>query len=633
MKKVFLIFLVCLILITSLTLFACKKAESEKEEVYTEGLEFVPLNDTECAVSVGKASQKEEIVVPSRYKQYTVTQIGNQPEGEGGFYFCEKLRSITLPNTLKIINKNAFKSCPKLQSVRIKEGSQLTAIEDMAFYDCTDLHLINLPKSLRTIGNRAFFNCYNLVTVNFEEGSQLTSIGLSAFSGCSDFQYITLPKTVTNIERGAFTDCHNLVSITLPQSVTYIGDSAFLGCNNLTIYSEAESKPEGWSEKWNPNNRPVVWKNGVETPDTPIGTEGLEYTVIKDDEVSVSAYTGTASEVIIPPRATVQGKSYKVTAINTDAFIDCANLTAITIPYSVTTIYNYAFRNCSNLGEISIEGAPSIGNYAFTDTAYFTDKNNWEKDVLYLDNCLISAKTSIQTITFKEGTKSISAGAFSNCANLTEVTIPSGIKNIDDYTFFGCTRLTRVNLPNSVTNIGESAFYNCSNLSNVTIPNTLESIGDYAFENCSSITTLAIPDSVTTIGNQAFSGCANLSTLTIGKGVKKIGDHAFRDCANLVSLSIDGNQASIGDFAFFNCTALKSLTLGHGVASIGANAFRNCSTITVLFIPNSVTIIGDFAFDGCDNLTFYCQVQSQPDSWSINWNPDNRPRVWGCSST
>jgi hypothetical protein len=38
-----------------------------------------------------------------------------------------------------------------------------------------------------------------------------------------------------------------------------MGESAFSGCSNVTIYAEAESKPVGWHEKWNPLNRPVVW--------------------------------------------------------------------------------------------------------------------------------------------------------------------------------------------------------------------------------------------------------------------------------------------------------------------------------------------------------------------------------------
>jgi hypothetical protein len=35
------------------------------------------------------------------------------------------------------------------------------------------------------------------------------------------------------------------------------------------------------------------------------------------------------------------------------------------------------------------------------------------------------------------------------------------------------------------------------------------------------------------------------------------------------------------------------------------------------------------AFAGCNSLTIYCEAQSQPSGWASNWNPDNRPVVWG----
>jgi len=57
-----------------------------------------------------------------------------------------------------------------------------------------------------------------------------------------------------------------LTAVYIPRSVANIGDSAFAGCKNLTIYCEAESMPEGWSESWNPEGCTVVWNYKGETP-------------------------------------------------------------------------------------------------------------------------------------------------------------------------------------------------------------------------------------------------------------------------------------------------------------------------------------------------------------------------------
>ena len=40
-------------------------------------------------------------------------------------------------------------------------------------------------------------------------------------------------------------------------------------------------------------------------------------------------------------------------------------------------------------------------------------------------------------------------------------------------------------------------------------------------------------------------------------------------------------------------------------------------------------IIGGNAFISCSSLTIYCEVESQPSSWSPDRNKNNRPVVWG----
>ena len=67
----------------------------------------------------------------------------------------------------------------------------------------------------------------------------------------------------------------------------------------------------------------------------------------------------------------------------------------------------------------------------------------------------------------------------------------------------------------------------------------------------------------------------------------------------------------------------------YSVTSIGEEAFYNCNSLTSIVIPDSVTRIGFFAFYNCSSLTIYCEVASKPSGWSSNWNPDNRPVVWG----
>jgi hypothetical protein len=182
-----------------------------------------------------------------------------------------------------------------------------------------------------------------------------------------------------------------------------------------------------------------------------------------------------------------------------------------------------------------------------------------------------------------------------------------------------------------VTSIGESAFYYCSSLTSIVIPDSVTSIGGSAFMYCTKLTSIEIPEGVTSIGSQVFYDCSNLTSVVIPDSVKSIGYLAFAGCSSLTSIAIPNSVESIGLAAFERCTRLTSITIPDSVTSIGDEAFWKCSSLTSITIPDSVTSIGDRAFGGCASLTIYCEAKSKPDSWDDNWNPDNRPVVWGAA--
>ena len=78
----------------------------------TPGLEFYPINNTKCAVSAGTARLLEEIVIPSTWKGYSVTQILSN-----GFSSCPSLRHIIIPDSVTTIGEGAFYGCDSLMDV------------------------------------------------------------------------------------------------------------------------------------------------------------------------------------------------------------------------------------------------------------------------------------------------------------------------------------------------------------------------------------------------------------------------------------------------------------------------------------------------------------------------------------
>ena len=385
----------------------------------------------------------------------------------------------------------------------------------------------------------------------------------------------------------------------------------------------------------------------------------LYYNITSDTTVEVTYQYEWSSDnyaglktATIPSTVTYNGTTYGVTSIGLAAFQNCFSLTSVTIPNSVTNIESSAFYPCYSLTSISIPNSvTSIGSWAFEGTGIYNEESNWENDVLYIDNCLIKARTSISgAYAIKENTRLIANYAFRDCSSLTSVTIPNSVTSIGYHAFYNCAftkdnfinnstldaeknnywgarigdkeidgllikddtilvacrpHLTSVTIPNSVTSIGRYAFYGCSSLISITIPNSVTSIGWNAFEGCSSLTSVSIPNSVTSIGNSAFNGCSSL-TKTNYTG----------DIAGWCDIKFVGNLSNPIHYShnfYINDVKIKDLVIPNSVDSIYDYAFYGCSSLTSVTIPNSVTSIGDYAFYNCTSIeSIFCYSNTPP---------------------
>ena len=131
------------------------------------------------------------------------------------------------------------------------------------------------------------------------------------------------------------------------------------------------------------------------------------------------------------------------TTIGTQAFVQCAALTSITIPATVTSIGLAAFAQCAALTSITIPATvTSIGQAAFAQCA------------------------KLATVTFagvSDGTAkctTIGTQAFAQCPALTSITIPATVTSIRREAFQGCAKLLNVTFQSvaGLTTIGTSIF-------------------------------------------------------------------------------------------------------------------------------------------------------------------------------
>ncbi len=242
------------------------------KEVHTGESKIVNLNDylfyTYGGVNylLGYVGDETELVLPESYN------------GEGyeiynyAFWGCASLTSITIPNGVTNIGEGAFSDCTKL--VEVINKSSLNITKGSSDYGYIGYYAKEVHKGESKIVNKDGYLFYTYEGTNYLLGyvgddtklilpesynGENYEIYWYAFYNCSSLTSVVIGDSVTAIGEYAFYICSNLTSVVIPNNVTSIGSYTFYMCSDLTIYCEAESKPNGWSDSWNPNNCPVVW--------------------------------------------------------------------------------------------------------------------------------------------------------------------------------------------------------------------------------------------------------------------------------------------------------------------------------------------------------------------------------------
>lgn len=216
-----------------------------------------------------KSSKKLICYLCTKQEESYVIPQGTLEIGDYAFNFCERLTSITLPDSLIRIGLSPFrfstnittfqvspdhptlavidgvlfeKSSKKLicfpkgkqtNSYNVPEG--IIEIGNSAFSGCENLSSIILPDSVDVIGDRAFYACINLISIRLPD--RMINIGAGAFYGCKRLASLSLPDGITSIGTSAFFACDSLSDIFLPNSVVSIGEKAFCACSSLTDIS------------------------------------------------------------------------------------------------------------------------------------------------------------------------------------------------------------------------------------------------------------------------------------------------------------------------------------------------------------------------------------------------------------
>lgn len=318
------------------------------------------------------------------------------------------------------------------------------------------------------------------------------------------------------------------------------------------------------------------------------------YELADNNAVVITAYTGTANEVIIPE--SIDGK--EVQTVGKAAFSGNETLEQVEIPESVEVIEDQAFQNCTALKDVSImstrasAGLRNIGNQAF-------------------ENCIC-----LVSIDFPRTLQEIGQSAFDGCENLTEIYYNAEPEKWDQVTVGAHT--------GSFT--GPTWFYTYYNSryldliryegsqAEVKVPSeitgtTVWSVEPDTFSDCPDITEIFLPKTIDWVGVSAFSGSPSLENIWVEEG-------------NTVFASVDGvlYTKKQNTLRIYPQGRKGSYELPDTLTKIYRGAFEGCTGLTEITIPESIEEIMDNAFIGCEGLqkVIYKGTQAQWEGLEID---------------
>ncbi len=267
------------------------------------------------------------------------------------FYGCDKLVSIEIPNTVLEIEAHAFQGCRNLRQVTIRAGSRLGKIGSYAFAGCSSLKTLSLPSSIVQIGIGAFAWCCSLEQLLFtymHHGEEkygglfpeaIVKIAPFTFVGCSHLQNVEFgPNSMLEtVEYGAFLGCNSLKKIIMTGNVRSLGHYCFAYCRAL----ETAAFPQI-------DNMKNIGKCAF------LHCEALVYFLFPS----------------------------KIERLNVRTFYGCTSLKSVKIPMKVLSIDHQAFAKCSALSNaVILSGDAAISPTAFDKHTQIEIQQNPGEDV------------------------------------------------------------------------------------------------------------------------------------------------------------------------------------------------------------------------------------------------------------
>ncbi|MBO7458473.1 MAG: leucine-rich repeat protein [Paludibacteraceae bacterium] len=481
--------------------------------------------------------------------------------------------------------------------ITIKNGTRVLACQ--ALSNLTAVTGVTLPESVKYINNNAFSRCNKLTNMDL---SHIISLDGYAFSSCSKLATVTFGPDISLIGSYAFQACDLLTSVSIPKGSVpestgcpYYGLSqAFtvhIPVGTMALYSA--------SAYYSTCAENMTLEDDLVVPGARYADSGLQYKVLSVDDKTAAvtwetrtdgtaAYASLSGAVEVPEEVTLGGLVYTVTEVDSHAFYLCTSIISINLPKSIEKIGYRACYGANNLETVTVASGgvmTEVGVSAFEQI------------------------TKLTSVTLPSTVEIIDDKAF-RLTGLTTFPMPTALKKVGEEAFYCCYNLPNFVLSEGIEEIGYSAFCNVNLVERAYLPSTVKSLGIEAFRGNklekwevhadnsyfwagedgvlynkdktvligtfkkNTIDTLVIPETVTSMYDFAFASNSNLKSVVFPTSLKDIPSDAFQGCTALRKLDLRHVQ-TIGYQAFYGCTAVDTILLGSDLQSVGDEGFGN----------------------------------------------------------
>jgi len=368
--------------------------------------------------------------------------------------------------------------------------SQVVQIGASAFADTRFLKQVAFPDNLLFLEEGSFRNA-SLTTADLSGSTLLESLPASVFDSCDYLSSVLLPSSLVSIGENAFHACRALPELNIPDTVNLVGANAFWP--QTVLICGADSKAHQYAQA---EDLPFRIRGEIRIAAESVSLSKDSLTLLKGTGYTLTAFTEPADTTDLLLWSSSDPKILRVDdgfirpleAGSTEILVTVGDA-QVQIPVEVIDGAPFSIETASSAvfaGQtVELTFRELTDNVAVPSVVWVCDDSSG----IITGNILGARGNGIGNVSAYGPDGSVQSKPFAFLDPAQAMTVLPNVQVIESEAFQGLTAASCVIFMNgSTASIGENAFADCPNLSFVYLPDSITQIDSSAFANCPSVT-------------------------------------------------------------------------------------------------------------------------------------------------